>query len=70
MTVIRRYAFEIDDLMGKHLFAITQFPGSHSRRGGCCFGANYVSAEFKRVVEAHELQGVVFEKVFSYDARK
>jgi hypothetical protein len=66
MTVIRRYAFEIVDLKGKHLFGIKQAPGSSARKGGYRFGASYVSEGFKRVVEAHGLQGVVFEKVFSY----
>src|SRR5262249_11023865 len=58
MTVIRRYAFEIDDLMGKHLFGVKQVVGSAARKGGLCFAANYVSEEFKRLVAAHGLQGV------------
>ncbi|MCI0683485.1 MAG: hypothetical protein L0Y71_15380 [Gemmataceae bacterium] len=66
MTVIRRYAFDLDDLQGKHFFGIKQSPGSPSRKAGRSFGAAYVSEEFKRTVEAHGLQGVVFKKVFSY----
>lgn len=65
MTVIRRHAFEIDDVKGKHLFGIKQAPD-----WGYCIGTNYVSEQFKQVIEAHELQGVVFEKVFSYRSRK
>jgi hypothetical protein len=66
MTSIRKYDFNIDDLEGKHLFGIKQTPGSHSRGAGICFGNNYVSEEFRRVVIEYDLQGVVFEKVFSY----
>lgn len=66
MTVIRRYAFEIDDLKGKHLFGIKQATGSAARKAGLCFRSSYVSEEFKRLVAAHGLEGAVFEKVFSY----
>jgi len=66
MTVIRQYAFNINELQGLHFFGINQSPGSPSRKAGYCFGGNYVSEEFKRTVEAHGLQGVVFKKVFSY----
>jgi hypothetical protein len=68
MTAIQRYAFKIEDLRGKHLFGIRQAPGSPARKGGFCYGANYVSEEFKRVVETHGLQGIVFERIFSYRA--
>ena len=68
MTVVRRYAFEIDELKGKHLFGVKQVKDSAARKAGFCFAANYVSEEFKRVVGSDELQGVVFEKVFSYSA--
>jgi hypothetical protein len=70
MTEIRRYAFEIDDLKGKHLFGVKQAMGSPARKAGSCFSANYVSEEFKRLVEREGLQGVVFEKVFSYRGPK
>jgi hypothetical protein len=68
MTVIRRYAFEINELKGKHLFGVKQAMGSAARKAGSCFEANYVSEEFKRLVATNALQGVVFEKVFSYRA--
>jgi hypothetical protein len=66
MTVIRRYAFEINDLKGKHLFGVKQTMGSSARKAGLCFAANYVSEEFKCLAGAHGLQGVVFERVFAY----
>jgi hypothetical protein len=66
MTVIHRYAFEAEDLKGKHLFGVKQVPGSAARAGGHCFRANYVSEEFKGAVTTNGLQGIVFEKVFSY----
>jgi hypothetical protein len=65
MTVIRSYAFTPEELEGKHLFGIKQAPGSPARHAGICFAANYVSEQFRRLVAAHALQGVVFEKVFS-----
>lgn len=70
MTFVSRYAFETKALQGKHLFGVKQAKGSVSRRVGYCFGANYVSEEFRRVVGEAKLQGVVFEKIFSYSAPK
>lgn len=66
MTVIDRYAFEIKDIEQKHLFGVKQSKGSPARKGGFCFAANYVSEEFKGLVESQGFRGVVFEKVFSY----
>lgn len=66
MTRVDRYVFQAKDLRGKHLFGIKQAPGSPARKGGLCYGANYVSEEFRRIVKAHGLQGVTFKKVFSY----
>ena len=69
MTAIDRYAFDVQDLKGMHFFGLRQSPGSPSRKAGRCFGGTYVSEEFKRTVEKHGLEGVVFEKVFSYHPR-
>jgi hypothetical protein len=66
MTAIRRYSFEIEALQGLHLFGVKQAIGSPARRAGYCFGADYVSEQFRQLVATSELQGVVFEKVFSY----
>ncbi len=66
MTVINRYIFEIADLKGRHLFGVRQAMGSPARKAGFCFSANYVSEDFKWLAATHGLQGVVFEKVFSY----
>lgn len=52
ITVVRRYAFDIHDLKGKHLFGVKQAMGSPTRKW-----ANYVSEEFKRCVAANDLQG-------------
>lgn len=70
MTVIQQYDFKLNDLVGKHLFGVKQAPGSAARKAGYCFGANYVSEEFKQTFAKHQLQGVVFEEVFSYGAGK
>jgi hypothetical protein len=70
MTEIRRYAFDIEKLKGKHLFGVKQATDSSARKAGLCFAADDVSEEFKRVAGSHALQGVVFEKVFSYSAPK
>jgi hypothetical protein len=70
ICAIKRYAFDTDDLAGKHLFGVHQAPGSPARKGGFSFGSNYVSEEFGRVFEAHGLQGVTFKKVFSYAPTK
>jgi hypothetical protein len=66
MTRIGQYAFQADDLRGAHLFGVKQVPGSPARKGGHCYGANYISEEFRRCVRTHGLQGVTFKKVFSY----
>jgi hypothetical protein len=65
MTSIRQYDFNVKDLVGKHLFGVKQAPGSAARKAGHCFGANYVSEQFKQTFAKHRLQGVVFEEVFS-----
>jgi hypothetical protein len=70
MTVIRQCDFNLNDLVGKHFFGVKQALGSAARQGGHCFGANYVSEEFKQTFAKHRLQGVVFEEVFSYGAGK
>ena len=66
MTVIRRYSFEISDLHGLHFFGIKQAPGSPAHKAGSCFRADCVSEEFKQLIDANGLEGVVFEEVFSY----
>jgi hypothetical protein len=68
--VVRRYSFLIDELKGKHLFGVKQAHSSPARKAGFCFAANYVSEKLRRAVEENELQGVVFEKVFSYSPPK
>lgn len=70
MTEISRYDFMVEDLKGKHLFGVKQAKDSAARKAVYCFGTDYVSEEFKRVVDSEALQGVVFEKVFSYNAPK
>jgi hypothetical protein len=66
MTSIKRYDFNVKDLVGKHLFGVKQVTGSPARKGGYCFAADYVSEEFKLTFAKHRLQGVVFEEVFLY----
>jgi len=66
ITTIHRFTFEVKDLRGQHLFGVKQASGSDARKSGYCFAANFVSEEFQCLVATNALQGVVFEKVFSY----
>lgn len=68
ITQVMSYDFEPKSLRGKHLFGIKQAKGSPARKAGYCLSADYVSEQFKQLVESHDLRGLVFEKVFSCPA--
>ena len=66
MTAIYEYAFEAADLHGKHLFGVR----SPTRADDACYQCNCASGDFRRVVEKHNLRGVVFDEIFSIRPRE
>jgi hypothetical protein len=66
ITEIEKYAFRPQDLAGLHLFGVLNSPGSAARKAGLSYQCNYVSSEFKQLVDQHDLQGAALEEIYSY----
>jgi hypothetical protein len=63
ITTIYEYSFSPADLVGRHLFRISQHPDSPAGRARSTCTGWFVSDEFVRAIEENKLNGVMFKKV-------
>jgi hypothetical protein len=66
MTVVRKWAFEPDEIAGLMLFGLHQAPRSDARKGGIGYRSNLCSDRLRSAIVASGLYGVVFEELFAY----